>query len=240
MIEDLLTQLKLFGALEFFNESYDDKMSSLNLLEGMLAREQQRRSFNALKKRLSMAKFPYVREWSEIDSKRNGKIPFNKIKKFSNGEFIEKNSNLCFIGTPGLGKTHCLVSIGRDLCRLGMRVAFYTACDLVNQLEEAKNNFEITKLMDKLLKPQLLIIDELGFVPFSDNGARLLFDVFSKRYEKGSIAVSTNLSFEKWSQIFGSIELTTALIDRFTHNCEIYTFQGTSIRLEDSKKRKKR
>jgi DNA replication protein DnaC len=91
--------------------------------------------------------------------------------------------------------------------------------------------------MDKILAPQLLIIDELGFVPFSENGARLLFDVFSKRYERGSIAVSTNLAFNKWAEIFGSIELTTALIDRFTHNCEIYTYKGQSIRFKQSKEK---
>ena len=92
--------------------------------------------------------------------------------------------------------------------------------------------------MARLMKPHLLIIDELGFVPFSETGARLLFDVFSKKYESSSIAVSTNLSFEKWAQIFGSIELTTALIDRFTHNCDIFTYEGKSVRLTQSLARK--
>ena len=90
--------------------------------------------------------------------------------------------------------------------------------------------------MQSLTKPQLLIIDELGFVPFSESGARLLFDVFASRYERGSIAVSTNLSYDKWIQIFGSVELTAALIDRFTHRCLIYTFEGRSVRLIEAKK----
>ena len=93
--------------------------------------------------------------------------------------------------------------------------------------------------MKNLVKPQLLIIDELGFVPFSENGARLLFDVFASRYEHGSIAVSTNLSFEKWLQIFGTPELTAALIDRFTHRCRIFTFEGKSARLSEAQRRKK-
>ena len=91
--------------------------------------------------------------------------------------------------------------------------------------------------MEKLKKVDLLIIDELGFVPFSDNGARLLFDVFTTRYQVGPIAISTNLSFEKWTQVFGSIELTAALIDRFTHNCEIFMFDGDSVRLREAKER---
>ena len=97
---------------------------------------------------------------------------------------------------------------------------------LVNVLEEAKRDLLLTKVMKTLLKPKLLIIDELGFVPFSDNGARLLFDVFASRYERGSTAVSTNLSLDKWVEVFGSVELTAALIDRFCHRAEIFFFES--------------
>lgn len=233
MIEEILSDLKLFGALDYYNNEYEPKLkdSFEQTLQLMLTKEKLRRSNNALKRRLSHAKLPYVREWEQIDEKLNKKIPFKKIKKLSSADFIAKKVNLCFIGAPGLGKTHSLVSIARDLCRQGMSVRFYTACDLVTQLEEAKDSLQLSKFMIRLMKPQLLIIDELGFVPFSESGARLLFDVFSKRYESSSIAVSTNLSFEKWPQIFGSIELTTALIDRFTHNCNIFTYEGKSARL---------
>ena len=110
----------------------------------------------------------------------------------------------------------------------------------MNLLEEAKAKNEIIKLMDKIKKVDLLIIDELGFVPFSDSGARLLFDVFTTRYNVGPTAITTNLSFEKWTQIFGSIELTTALIDRFTHRCEIYVFDGDSVRLLEAKRNKEK
>ena len=112
---------------------------------------------------------------------------------------------------------YSLTALGRDLCRKGKTVRFYTASSLVNLLEEAKANHTLTKVMQSVGKPELLIIDELGFVPFSESGARLLFDVFASRYEKGSIAVSSNLSFDKWVQVFGTPELTAALVDRFTH-----------------------
>ncbi len=100
----------------------------------------------------------------------------------------------------------------------------------MNLLEESKAQCCLSKTMHKLMKPSLLIIDELGFVPFSENGARLLFDVFAGRYERGSIAVSTNLAFDKWIQVFGSVELTGALLDRFTHRAHIFTYKGKSIR----------
>lgn len=237
MIKQLLTDLKLIGALEFYNNHFESDVTREIFIRQMLEKEKERRSKNALQRRLSSALFPYVREWEQIEQEKNHEIPFPKIKLFSTGDFIKDKTNLCLIGAPGLGKTHSLVSVGRDLCRQGYNVKFYTACDLVNHLEEAKKKFELTKFMNKILTPHLLIIDELGFVPFSDNGARLLFDVFSKRYERGSIAVSTNLAFNKWAEIFGSLELTTALIDRFTHNCEIYTYKGQSIRFKQSKEK---
>jgi DNA replication protein DnaC len=234
MIEQLLTDLKLFGGLEFYNNHFKSDVSREIFIKNMLENEKERRSKNALQRRLSAALFPYVREWEQINQEKNPEIPFSEIKIFSNGEFIKNKKNLCMIGAPGLGKTHTLVSIGRDLCRQGYNVKFYTACDLVNHLEEAKKNYELTKFMEKILAPHLLIIDELGFVPFSDNGARLLFDVFSKRYERGSIAVSSNLAFNKWAEIFGGLELTKALLDRFTHNCDIFTYKGESIRFKQS------
>lgn len=234
MIEDLLQTLKMYGALEFYSNMSSDDVTKELLLTGLLKSEIDRRSNNALHRRLKYADFPYAREWGEIDYKKNPKIDFKKMKKLSAGDFIDSKSNVCMMGAPGLGKTHSLVSIGRDLCRKGISVKCYTACDLVTMLEEAKVNNELSKVMKRTLRPQLLIIDELGFVPFSENGARLLFDVFSKRYETGSIAITTNLSFNKWPQVFGSIELTKALIDRFTHRCEIHTFEGQSVRYTDS------
>lgn len=142
------------------------------------------------------------------------------------------------MGQQGTGKTHSLTALARDLCRKWFAVRFYTASALVNLLEEEKTNHTLTKVMQTLSLPDLLIIDELGFVSFSENGARLLFDVFGSRYEKGSIAVSTNLSFDKWVKVFGTTELTVAFVDQFTHKCIILSYQGKSVRFLDAKKRK--
>ncbi len=235
MIEDLLQQLKMFGALDFFGSIKED-VPQKDLLLQLLKKEYDWKSEKRKNRRIQMATFPYEREWSSIDSSQNPKIPFNKIKKFSNGEFAGQKRNVCFIGAPGLGKTHCAVAIGRSLCELGQTVKFFTANNLVTQLEEAQEEHRLSKMMDKILSPSLLIIDELGFVPLSDNGSRLLFDVFSKRYEQGSILITTNLDFPKWIQTFGSTELTSALLDRFTHKCDIFVFEGESYRFLESKK----
>jgi len=228
----------MFGALNFYRTIKESEYDNGDLVLQLLKNEHDWKSEKRKSRRFQMANFPYVREWASINSSANPKIPFEKIKKFSNGDFVNQKRNLCFIGAPGLGKTHCSVAIGRALCEQGNTVRFFSAIDLVLKLEEAQSNNTLGKLMEKILTPDLLIIDELGFVPFSDNGARLLFDIFSKRYEQGSILITTNLDLPKWIQTFGSIELTKALIDRFTHRCDIFVFEGDSYRFLESKKEK--
>lgn len=237
MLPKLFEELKMYGALSLVRKMKDvsRKEHFIELLEAELLFKKD----NALKRRLARAKFPVTKEWVELDQSLNPDIDYNRIESHFTAEFVGKKQNICFIGTQGTGKTHCLIALGREMCRKGKTVQFHTACELVNILEEAKKEVTLTKVMKKLLKPQLIIIDELGFVPFSENGARLLFDVFATRYERGSIAVSTNLSLDKWVQIFGSIELTAALIDRFSHKADIIPFEGDSIRLLQTKKRKK-
>lgn len=239
-IKELLSHLKMTTALENFEDYLKEYRDREALLFHLLQVENKERRIRSVGRSIARADFPYEREWAMIDHERNPGIDFNTIKTFSNGKFVEEKRNLCFIGGPGLGKTHSMVSIGRDLCRKGISVKCYSANTLVTSLEEAKDSGQLSKFMDKLVKPKLLVIDELGFVPFSEKGARLLFDVFSRRYENGSIAVTTNLSFDKWTTIFGGIELTAALIDRFTHKCEIRLFTGGSVRFQQSKEQKKK
>ena len=237
MIKDLLTSLKMKGALQVLGE-IDHLKERDQFLIALLKAEMEDRDTRANKRRLAQAKLPTDKEWRDIDPNINPDIEFSKVEKLGNGLFIQNRENLCLMGQQGTGKTHSLTALARDLCRKGFTTRFYTASALVNLLEEAKANHTLTKVMQSLLRPNLLLIDELGFVPFSENGARLLFDVFASRYEKGSMAVSTNLSFEKWVEVFGTPELTAALVDRFTHKCTTITYQGTSVRFLDAKKRK--
>jgi len=235
MLMKLLVELKMHGALSCLDKLShaitDKEQFIVQLLEAELRYKKER----SMKRRMGQAKFPVEKEWIEIDYTLNPKIDFKRVQNHFDGAFVERKRNLCLIGTQGTGKTHCLISLGRELCRKGKTVKFYTACELVNALEEAKNELVLNKLMKSLEKPSLLIVDELGFVPFSENGARLLFDVFSRRYERGSIAVSTNLSFDKWVEVFGSVELTAALVDRFSHGADLIPFDGQSVRLFQTK-----
>ena len=237
MIEDLLENLRMRGALEALPSIVDIK-DKRQFLIGLLQAEVIHRENQRAKRRLTVAKFPIEKEWCDIDKDLNPDIDFCNLEAIDENQLITKRKNLCLMGQQGTGKTHSLIALGRKLCRNGVTTKFYTACGLVNALEEAKANNALSKFMQVLGKFQLLIIDELGFVPFSENGARLLFDVFASRYERGSIAVSTNLSFDKWIQIFGSVELTAALIDRFTHKCLIYNFKGKSVRFMEAKRNK--
>ena len=230
-VPQLLDALKMRGALSCYDQLRQSIQDREQLLIRVLETEVQYRRERAMKRRLSQAKFPVDKEWVELDRSLNPSIDFEGIEKLFDGDFVQQRRNVCFIGTQGTGKTHSLISLGRELCRKGHSVRFYTACELVNVLEEAKRDLMLTKVMNALLKPKLLILDELGFVPFSDNGARLLFDVFASRYERGSTAVSTNLSLDKWVEVFGSVELTAALVDRFCHRAEIFAFKGESVRL---------
>lgn len=236
MIRDLLLALKMSGAaqaLEGLMEIEDREIFVKRLLKAEL-RDREKRT---AQRRLSSARFPVEKEWSDIDPSLNQGIEFNAVKALGDGSFVKSCQNLCLLGQQGTGKTHSLIALGRELCRKGYSVRFFTACELVNHLEEAKAQLTLRRAMQALLRPSLLVIDELGFVPFSENGARLLFEVFAARYERGSIAVSTNLSLNKWIQVFGSEELTCALLDRFTHNAQIFSYEGESVRFRQAKQK---
>ncbi|MDR0744401.1 MAG: ATP-binding protein [Holosporales bacterium] len=235
MIRKLLTELRMLGALEFFNDSNPERVYDEQFVIELLENEQEWRRIEKNNRRLKQAKFSTRKDWSTIDPTRNPQINFEMFKQYGKGDFVKQKRNLCLIGAPGLAKTHILLAIGNDLCCNGFTVAFYTASDLVTMLSEAQSSKELSKAKKKLLKPDLLIIDELGFFPLLNEAAELLFDVFSSRYERGSIAVSTNLSLPKWGTIFKSKELAQALVDRFVQYGDIYVLKGPSYRLLEAK-----
>lgn len=238
MLKEILSELNMKGALEAIDVVSGQFNEKEEFTTALLQAERDYRHHCALIRRISSAKFPTDKRWHEIDPKLNPKIDFRSVQRLGSGEFIRRKENLCLMGQQGTGKSHSLIALGRQACEEGFSVKFCTACSLVNALEEAREQHKLSKLMQDISKPSLLIIDELGFVPFSERGASLLFEVFTSRYERGSIAVSTNLSFDKWVEVFGSEELTAALLDRFTHNAHIFVYEGSSVRLRQAKNRK--
>ena len=155
-------------------------------------------------------------------------------------EYIVARDNVIALGNSGTGKTHACLALGLAACQRGFSVAFFTAAGLVHQLMEAHDERGLLKLQTQLAAVKLLIVDELGYVPLSQTGAELLFEIFSQRHERGSTIVTSNLPFEEWTTVFGSQRLTGALLDRLTHHVHILELNGESYRLKQSKARLRR
>lgn len=160
------------------------------------------------------------------------------VTELMRGEYIDKRENILLVGNSGTGKSHVATALGIAACGQGKRVRFFRVTELITQLMEAREERELLRLKKQISKLDLLILDELGYVPASKLGAELLFDVISTAYERLSLIVTTNLPFENWTEVLGSERLTGATLDRLTHRCHILEAAGESYRLRDAKRRR--
>ena len=172
-----------------------------------------------VERRIRQARFPAVKSLDSFDFKAIASLNKMLVLELARCEYVERRENIIALGNSGTGKTHIALGLGLAACQKGLSVGFLTAAALVHELMEARDEKRLLRLQKQLAKYHLLIIDELGFVPLSKTGAELLFEVFSQRYERGSILVTSNLPFDEWTEIFGSERLTGALLDRLTHPC---------------------
>ena len=152
------------------------------------------------------------------------------ILDLARGEYLQKRSSIIFIGNPGLGKTHLATGLALTACRSKRKVRFWTAANLVNELLQAQDEHRLHRVIAQALKLDLVVLDELGFIPFSDNGAQVLFTFCSELYERIPFIITTNLKFADWVQVFGNDRLTAALLDRLTHHANIIELIGESHR----------
>jgi DNA replication protein DnaC len=213
--------------------------SFIQFLLGLTEAELATRDANAIATRIKNAEFPVLKDFDTYDFSIMPQLSKPKILELARCEWIEQKYNCCLVGSHGTGKTHVAVSLGQAACRAGLRVRFFTAADLVSQLEKAQKHYTLDRFLGQLERAHLLICDELGYVTLSRGGVELLFRVFGDRYERASILITSNLPFGEWNQIFQGERMTAALLDRLTHRCHIFEMNGESYRFRESMKQKK-
>lgn len=189
-----------------------------------------------IERRIKDAKFPATKSLDSFDFKVIASLNKALTMELARCAFVDRRENVIALGPSGTGKTHIALGLGLTACQKGLKVRFTTAAALVHELIEAADERRLQRLQKLLASQDLLIIDELGFVPLSKTGAELLFEVISQRYERGSIIITSNLPFDEWTEVFGSERLTGAILDRLTHHVHILEMNGESFRLRESRK----
>lgn len=217
-------------------EGVDHVRFLLRLVEKELIDRERR----LVERRIKAARFPVTKSLDSFDFLAIPSLNKPLVLDLARGGFIDRHENLIAIGNSGTGKSHLALGLGMAACQRGYSVLWTSAAALVNELVEARDEKRLLKRQRMLTKVQLLIVDELGFVPLSKTGAELLFEIFSQRHERVSTLVTSNLPFDEWTEVFGSQRLTGAHLDRLTHHVHILTCNGDSYRLADSKRRRQK
>jgi DNA replication protein DnaC len=194
---------------------YDDFLIDLT------AAELQTRAENSLNRRIREAKFPLLKPMETFDLAAVPELDIRIFRDLAGGGYIREHRNVIFLGRSGTGKTHMATALGIEACKNNFRTRFASCYGLVNELIEARQERALQRLLQRYVRYDLLIIDELGYIPFSKEGSELLFQVLAERHEKGSVMFTTNLGFADWTKVFGDPVMTAALLDRLTHKAHI-------------------
>jgi len=242
LIRSYIKQLKLPAMAQNYTklarEAAQANMPYEDYLLALLELEVAHRTENAAKKRIARARFPYLRTLDQFDFSAIPSLNKAKVLELSRSDYIRAKENIVAIGNTGTGKTHLAISLGLLACQQGWKVRFYTAAALINELAEAQAQQRLSRLQKQLAGYHLVILDEVGFIPFSPSGSQALFQFCSGRYLTGSMIITTNLEFERWTEVFGDERLTGALLDRLTHRCHILEMNGESYRFKESLRRR--
>jgi DNA replication protein DnaC len=217
-------------------ESAQDRADYPKYLLRLCELERIDRERRMVERRIRLARFPHTKSFDTYDFTAQPSLNKSLVLELARSEWLDKRSNIIALGPSGTGKTHVALALGLAACQKGHSVAFTTAAALVHELLEARNESKLRRAQKQLANVKLLIIDELGYVPFTAVGAELLFETLSQRYERGSTLVTSNLPFDEWTSVFGSERLTGALLDRLTHHVHILEMNGDSYRLASSRK----
>ena len=234
LLETHLKSLRLATFRQQYRQVADDAArNNLNYDQYLLALAEQevaQRLLNAQWQRIKAARFPVLKELADFDFSAIPHLNKQRVLDLARGEYILKAEPIIMVGRPGTGKTHISTGLALAACRQCQRVRFYNAAALVNELILAQEQHRLPKVLAAALKQNLIVLDELGFIPFSTVGAQLIFQFCSTLHERVALIVTTNLKFADWVQVFGSEQLTAALLDRLTCRAHILEFIGESFR----------
>lgn len=241
LLDTYLKALRLSTFLEnhrkFAQEAAQANHSYDRFLLALAEQEVAQRERNRIARRIKGARFPLLKELADFDFSCITSPSKQRVLELARGGYIHKAESILMVGNPGLGKTHVATGMALAACRQGHRVRFYNAAGLVNELILAQQEHRLPKFLGTALRHQLIVLDELGFIPFSPIGAQLVFQFCSALYERVAMIVTTNLRFADWTHVFGDERLTAALLDRLTHRAHILEFVGESYRFRQRMQR---
>jgi DNA replication protein DnaC len=239
-LQEQMRALKLQRTAEelpgLVQEASKRELSFTDFLQELVARELAARSERHALMKTQMARFPFHKTLESFEFKYQPSVDAKVIKELSTGRFIADADNVLLLGPPGVGKTHLAVGLGLKACGLGIRTQFVTAAGLVTSLVRAHAENRLEEKLRLLVQPKLLIIDEIGYLPIERLGANLFFQLVSRRYERGSILLTSNQSLAGWGQVFGDQVIATAILDRLLHHSTIINIKGESYRLKEKRK----
>ncbi len=240
-ITQLTDELKLPGidvnAIVLAQQAAKEEWDFLQFLEKVLTSEIQARAQRKQTMFTRMAGFPSLKSLDEFDFKFASGVPKKQVNELATLSFIERQENIVLLGPSGVGKTHIAIALGYKAVQAGIKTRFISASDLILQLTTAQRQDKYKQVMQRaVIAPRLLIIDEIGYLPFDIQESKLLFEVIAKRYEKGSVILTSNLPFGQWGQIFAhDTALTSAMLDRVLHHSHILQIKGESYRIKEKK-----
>ena len=236
-LESMLKELRLPSFVKnyraFSAQAGQENLPYEDFLKTLVEEELTGRIQNKIKRLLAAAKFPPLKTLSEFHFEDTPELNKQSLIQLADCNFIEQAHNICFLGPTGVGKTHLAMALGYEACKQKYPTIFVPAARLVNELLEAKKDLVLSKVQKRYAHFKLIVIDELGYIPFSREAAHHLFQFFAECYEKQSIIVTTNLEFSKWTEFLGDPVMTSALLDRFTHHCHIFPIKAESYRFKN-------